>query len=141
MLHVAVTDYQLLMFTDNLPNNVTLVYNDTNSILLTCTVPQSKHTELYWIHNNKILTSDIVKRVHIPEVIHKDTQYELQLQITSPIPKMDAGTYTCVAKNEWETIERQFNIKFNIKNGKYDTKIVVRSYIVFYSRFIHYNFI
>ena len=111
-----------MTFTENLPNNVTLVYNDTNSKLLTCTILQSNRTALYWIRNNEILTSDVVHRLHVPEVIHKGSQYQLQLIFNSPKPKIDAGTYTCVAKNEWETIERHFNIKFNIKNGKYDKK-------------------
>lgn len=113
-------DYQPLKFTENLLNNATLVYNSTDSILLTCTVPLStKPTELYWIFNNKKLTSDVVKRVHVPSVIHKDTGYELQLIITSPIPMKDAGTYTCVAENEWERIERHTNIKFDVSHGKH----------------------
>ena len=114
------TDYHLLRFTENLPNNATLVFNNTNGILLTCTVPSMiKHTKLYWIFNNEIMASDVVKRVHVPTVIHTESGYELQLLITSPIPKMDAGTYTCVAENKWEKIERHYNIKFNIKTGKY----------------------
>ena len=116
----AFTDYHSLSFTENLPDNVTLVFNNTNSILLTCTVPSlTKHTKLYWVFNNETLASDVVKRVHIPTVIKTDSGYQLQLIITSPIPKKDAGTYTCVAANEWEKIERHFNINFDIKTGKY----------------------
>lgn len=117
---ICFTDYHSLRFTEDLSNNVTLVFRDTNSKLLTCTVPSSaKHTELYWIFNNETLTSDIVKRIHVPNVIDKGSEYELQLIITSPIPKMDTGTYTCIAKNEWEKIERDYNVKFDIKTGKH----------------------
>ena len=113
-------DYQPLRFTDNLPNNTTLLYNNTDPILLTCTVPLSMATtKLYWMLNNEVLNTDLVKRVNVPNVIHKQSEMELQLLITSPIPSVDTGVYTCVAENEWERIERHTSIRFDISNGKH----------------------
>ena len=100
-------------------DNATLLYNNTDPILVTCTVPLSMTTtKLYWMLNNEVITTDLVKRVNVPNVIHKDSELELQLIISSPIPRIDNGIYTCVAENEWERIERRTSIKFDISNGK-----------------------
>ena len=76
-------------------------------------------TKLYWMLNNEVLNTDLVKRVNVPNMIHKQSELELQLIITSPIPTMDTGVYTCVAENEWERIERHTSIRFDISDGKH----------------------
>lgn len=83
--------------------------------MLTCTVPSStKPTKFYWLFNGRELTSDITKRVYIPEVVHKESEFQLQLQLNPPVPQLDTGTYTCIAEYECGKIERHFNIRFNI---------------------------
>ena len=117
-------DYQPLKFTGGFPNNLTLVYNSIDRmILLTCKVPLSTGpTKLYWMFNNEQLTSDVVKRVDVPAIIEDSVEYQLQLIIRYPIPMMDTGTYTCVAENEWEKIERYINVRFDIPHGKHFRK-------------------
>ena len=71
------------------------------------------------------MTNKYIKRINVPNVIvhnNSETEYEIQLQIISPIPDVDSGTYCCVAENEWEKIESHFIVSFNIKIGKHSKK-------------------
>jgi len=69
---------------------------------------------MQWSLNNRKLESDVVRRLNIVEQF-EELSYELQLQFNPPNPNQDAGKYTFTAENEWEKIEKDVNITFDIK--------------------------
>ena len=46
--------------------------------------------------------------------MHHPLIYVLQLIITSLVPYIDAGEYTCVVENEWETVNKSVNVVFEL---------------------------
>jgi len=69
---------------------------------------------MQWSLNSMKLKSGFVKRINIVEQV-EELNYELQLQFNPPIPNVDAGEYTFTAENEWEKIEKDVTITFDIK--------------------------
>ena len=112
MYVLYVTGYQQLKFTKQPPSS--LVYHDLSQKLLTCIVSSSLKPKMQWSMNSKKLERDVVSRVNIVEQV-EELNYELQLQFNPPIPEVDAGKYTFTAENEWEKIEKDINITFDIK--------------------------
>jgi len=66
-----------------------------------------------WSLNGTKLEAGPVRRVNIVEQV-EELNYELQLQFNPPIPNLDTGKYTFTAENEWEKIEKDVTITFNI---------------------------
>jgi len=100
---------------------VTLVFNDLESKLMECSTTGSVKPNMTWIHGNiNLLGSDIVKRIFTVDASSPDRPqlYVLQLIMNSLVPYVDAGEYTCVVENEWETVNKSVTIVFELLEGK-----------------------
>ena len=101
-------------------DNVTLVFNDLESKLIECSTTGSVKPNMSWIHvNASPLESDIVKRIFTVDASSPDRPqlYVLQLIMNGLVPYVDAGEYTCVVENEWETVNKSVTIVFELLEG------------------------
>ena len=97
--------------------NVTLVFNDLESKLIECSTTGSVKPNMTWIHGN--INPLGRKRIFTVDASSPDRPqlYVLQLIMNSLVPYVDAGEYTCVVENEWETVNKSVTIVFKLLEG------------------------